>query len=212
MDTNTRPLVSLSYHSSEEAMEVDAMSVTDGLDNYDSDEDIQVLACYRESTPFLPQLAAGRATTSELTQCLNDFSLPPEDLIDSASTFTKPSQELLDWCVGGLPINFYDRYGNDHPITQCSQLNPIQDSPWSPPPEEQRPTDEFQYQHNPTNTVDSWYHNPYITGLGNSISGNCGLTHERYHSGSVVCGKSYLDIREEITLGYTEQIHIAGDT
>ena len=99
--------------------------MTDGLDNHDSDDGIQVLACYRESTPFSPQLAAGRAMTSELTQCLNDLSLPPEDLIDSVSTFTEPSQELLDWCVGGPPNNSYDRYGNDHPITKCSQLNPI---------------------------------------------------------------------------------------
>ena len=169
MDTNIRPLVSLSYHSSDEDMEVDAMSMTDGLDNYDSDDDIQVLACYRESTPFPSQLAAGRAMTSELTQCLNDLSLPPEDLIDSASTFTKPSQELLNWCVGGPKNNAYDGYGKDHPIAQCSHLNPIQDSPWSPPPEEQRPTDEFLNQHNPTNTIDSWYPNPHITGLGISI-------------------------------------------
>ena len=207
MDTNTRPLVSFFYNSSDEDMEVDAMSVTDELDNYDSDDDIQVLACY----PFPPQLVAGRAMTCELTHCLNDLSLPPEDLIDSASTFTEPSQELLDWCVGGLPGNSYNRYGNGHPITQCSQLNPIRDSPWSPSPEEQIPTDEFQYQHEPTNTVDSRFHNPRFTGLGISISGNCGLTNETYHSGCVVCGKSYIDIREKITLGYIEQTHIAGE-
>ena len=35
MDTNTRPLVCLSYHSSDEDMEVDVMSVTDGLDYHD---------------------------------------------------------------------------------------------------------------------------------------------------------------------------------
>ena len=73
------------------------MSVRDGLDFHDSDDDIQVLACYPESTPFPPQLAAGRGMTSEPTQCLNDLSLPPEDLIDSVSTFTEPSQELLEW-------------------------------------------------------------------------------------------------------------------
>ena len=162
MDTNTRPLVSLSYHSSDEDMEVDAMSVTDEPDYHDSDDDIQVLACYPESTPLPPQLAAGRKMTSELTQCLNDLSLPPEDLIDSVSTFTGPSQELLDWCVGGPPNNFGDHYGNNHPIAQCSQLNPIRDSPWSPPPEEQGPTDDFQRQHNPINTVDSWYHIPTL--------------------------------------------------
>ena len=114
MDTNIRPLVNLSYHSSDEGLEVDTMPMTDGLNNYDSDDDNQVQVCYRESTPFPPQLAAGRAMTSELTQCPNDLSLPPEDLIDSASTFTEPSQELLDWCFGGPPNNAYDCYGNDH--------------------------------------------------------------------------------------------------
>ena len=28
----------------------------------------------------------------------------------------------------------------------------------------------------------------------------------------MVCGKSFIDIREEITLGYIEQTHIAGET
>ena len=77
--------------------------------------------------------------TTELTQCLNDLSLPHDDLTDSISTFTEPSQELLDWCVGGPPINYHDCYIDDHPMAQCSQLNPIRDSPWSPPPEEQTP-------------------------------------------------------------------------
>ena len=133
-------------------------------------------------------------------------------MIDSVSTFTEPSQELLDWCVGGPPNEFYDHYGNNHPISQCSQLNPIRDSPWSPPPEEQGPTDDFQCQHNTISTVDSWYHNPHITGLGISISSNCSLPNETYHSGCVVCGKSFIDIREEITLGYIEQTHIPGET
>ena len=150
--------------------------------------------------------------TTELTQCLNDLSLPHEDLIDSVSTLTEPSQQLLDWSVGGPPNNSYDRFGNDHPITHCSQLNPIRDSPWSLPPEKQGPIDDFQHQRNPINTIDSWYHNPHITGLGIIISGSCGLPNETNHSGCVVCGKSYIDIREEITLGYIEQTHIAGET
>ena len=91
-DHNIRPLVSLSYLSSDEDMEIDAVSVTNGLDNQDIDDDIQVLACYRESVPYPPQLVAGRTMTTELTQCLNDLSLSHEDLIDSNSTVTEPSQ------------------------------------------------------------------------------------------------------------------------
>ena len=55
IEESFRPLVSLSYHFSDEDMEIDSVSVTDGLDNQDSDHEFQVLACYRESTPFPPK-------------------------------------------------------------------------------------------------------------------------------------------------------------
>ena len=51
-DDLARPLVSLSYQSSDEDMVKDSVSVADITDNNDSDDDIQVLACYRENTPF----------------------------------------------------------------------------------------------------------------------------------------------------------------
>ena len=47
IDDLARPLVSLSYQSSDEDMEIDSVSVTDSFDNPDSDDDIQVLACFR---------------------------------------------------------------------------------------------------------------------------------------------------------------------
>ena len=117
LDALTRPLFSLSYQSSDEDMEIDSVSIADNLENQDCDEDIQDLACYRESDPFLPQLIAGRAMTTELSQYLNDFSLPNEDSVVSASTFTEPSQDLREWRVGGPPGNSYDWYRNNHPIT-----------------------------------------------------------------------------------------------
>ena len=212
IDDLTRPLVSLSYQFSDEDMEIDSVSVADNTDNNDSDDDIQVLACHRENIPFPPQLVGGRAMTTELTQYLNDLSLPHEDLTDSISTFTEPSQELLDWCVGGPPINYHDCYIDDHPIAQCSQLNPIRDSPWLPPPEEQTPATNLVSQHYRNDEVDSWYGNAHITGLGISVSGSCGLQNENFHSGCVVCDKSIEDIRAEITLGYLEQTHIEGET
>ena len=37
-------------------------------------------------------------------------------------------------------------------------------------------------------------------------------TERGLHSGCVVCGKSFLEIREEITLGYLEGSHVSGET
>ena len=101
LEEHDRPLVSLSYQSSDEELEVDSVSIADGPDGQDSDDDIQVLACYRENIPFPPQFTAGRAMTTELAHCSNDLNIPDDDLIGSVSTFTDPSQDLLDWCVGG---------------------------------------------------------------------------------------------------------------
>ena len=212
LEEHDRPLVSLSYQSSDEEMEVDSASVTDGPDGQDSDDDIQVLACYRENVPFPPQLIAGRALTTELAHCLNDVNIPDDDLIGSASTFTDPSQDLLDWCVGGPPRTSYGSNANDHPITYCGQLNPIRDSPWSPPPEDQGPSVDTYQPMQPHGSADSWFGNSHITGLGSSVSGSCGQPNETTQTGCVICGKSSADIKEEITLGYLEQTHIPGET
>ena len=101
MEESIKPLVSLSYQTADEDMEKDSISVTDGLHNQDSDDEFQVIACYRENAPFPNQLVAGRATTTEQTNCLNELSLQVEELFESISTFTEHSQDLLEWCVGG---------------------------------------------------------------------------------------------------------------
>ena len=41
-------------------MEIDSVSVNDNLTNQESDDEIQIIACYRENTPFFPQLVDGR--------------------------------------------------------------------------------------------------------------------------------------------------------
>ena len=65
-DDRTRPLVSLSYRSCDEDMEVDSIYSVHDTDQCDSDEDdIQVIACYSENPEFPPQLTAGRAMTSD---------------------------------------------------------------------------------------------------------------------------------------------------
>ena len=57
IDDLARPLVSLSYQSSDEDMEIDSVSVADITDNNDSDDDIQVLACHRGNIPFPPSIS-----------------------------------------------------------------------------------------------------------------------------------------------------------
>ena len=150
--------------------------------------------------------------TAELTHCLNDLNLPNEDIIESITTFTDPSQDLLEWCAGGPPGTTYNPNENDHPITKCYGLNPIRDSPWSPPLEDQGPSSDAYHTLRPDVYTDSWYSNSHITGLGISISGNCGIPNETFQAGCVICGKSSIDIKEEITLGYLGQTHIAGET
>ena len=84
--------------------------------------------------------------------------------------------------------------------------------------EEQRPTiahtDQFHTtdRQQPENNGDSLYRNTHITGIDISVSGNCGVPNETFNTGCVVCGKTYADIKEEITLGYIEQTHITGET
>ena len=153
---------------------------------------------------------AGRAMTTELTECLNDLNIPPSEPIDSVSTFSEPSNSLIDWFVGNPQPTYYGQSASDYPIAQCSRLEPFPDSPLSPPLFDQRPTyDSPQGAEIPIQT--NWYNNPHITGLGISISGNCGQPNEVYYSGCVVCGKDYPAIKEEITLGYLEKTHFPGE-
>ena len=96
-ELHPRSLVDLSYQSSDEYMDVDSITSTkDILGVENDDDDIQVLACYRVNPVFPPQLAAGRAMTTELTECLNDLNLPTSELLESASTFTEPSHSLIE--------------------------------------------------------------------------------------------------------------------
>ena len=65
----TRSLVNLSYQSSDEDMDIDSINSTKDVQDIVSEEDdIQVLACYRYNDEFPPQLAAGKAMTTELSE------------------------------------------------------------------------------------------------------------------------------------------------
>ena len=148
IEEHPRSLVSLSYASSEENMEIDSVtSVQDLQDRESLDDDIQLLACYYEHPPFSPQLLAGRAMIANLTQCLNDLSLPSEAFLEDASTFTEPSDELINWIIGNPPSTYANRAIGEHPIAVCSQLIPEVESPASPPPIDQMPS--YHYENYP---------------------------------------------------------------
>ena len=85
------------YHTRPQMdMDVDYVtSVQDLLDQEADDDEIQVLACYYENTPF-PQLVAGRAMTTDLTQGFNDLILPADSILDTIDIFTEPSDELIN--------------------------------------------------------------------------------------------------------------------
>ena len=103
-----RSLVDLSYQSSDEDMDIDSITSTDDAKDVVSDDDeIQVLACYNYNDTLPPQLVAGRAMTTEFTECLNDLNIPPSEPIDSVSTFSEPSDFLIDWFVGNPPPSYY---------------------------------------------------------------------------------------------------------
>ena len=92
----------------------------------DSDEDdIQVIACYSESPEFPPQLAAGRTTTTDLTECLSYLSLPEAAESVTESYFREPSEEIREWFVGIPPSTYSGVQPQEHPIhntvklTQC---------------------------------------------------------------------------------------------
>ena len=207
-----RSLVDLCYQSSDEDMDIDSVTSTDDTQNVVSDDDeIQVLACYNYNGAIPSQLVARRTMTTELTECLNDLNIPPSEPIDSVSTFSEPSSSLIDWFVGNPPPTYYGQSASDYPIAQCSRLDPVPESPLSPPLLDQRPT--YDSPQGPGTLLEtSWSDNPHITGLGISISGNCGQPNEVYYTGCIVCGKDYPAIKEEITLGYLEKTHFPGES
>ena len=63
-----RPLVS-EYESSDEDMEIDTESTTAINQSQDEDSDIEVIAFYRETPIYPPQIVAGRAMTFDIGAC-----------------------------------------------------------------------------------------------------------------------------------------------
>ena len=128
----SRPLVSALYESSEEDMEIDSASVTAIEQDQDQDSDIEVIACYRETPVYPPQLVGGRAMTFDHDAHTDDeirYFCGPSGSLDS--TFD-PSDSLVDWFVGSPPTQSYRANDPNHRMANCSQLEPIPYSPMSP--------------------------------------------------------------------------------
>ena len=112
----------------------------------------------------------------------------------------------------GIPVPIHNgRPIEEHPIARCSQLNPVVESPTSPPLIDQIPCYHYETYRQQELISDELAHNHHITGLAITVSGSCGQPNETYHTGCMVCGKSLHEIKEEITLGYLEGSHIRGE-
>ena len=206
-----RPLVSEDYNSSDEDMEVDVLSIPEDSKQDDGcDSDIEIIACYREAPMFPPQLAGGRAMTTELDANEYDLTQSQYGQPGSVASTTDPSDSLIEWFVGNPPQRTYKEGDSRHQIAQCSRLEPLPYSPLSPPLEEQGPSVAQYHGEYPEEQrqESERIKNSHISLMTISASGICGTPNYIQYGGCTVCGKSYAAIQEEITLGYLEQTHI----
>ena len=96
---------------------------------------------------------------TEITECLSDLSLPNSELVESASTLSDPLNSLVDWLFGN-PHSHYGKSVSNHPVAHCGQIDPVLDTPLSPPLVDQRPTNDFGHDVYQSYAGDSWTNNP----------------------------------------------------
>ena len=95
VDELIQPLVSLSYLSSDKEMEVDCPLSTTNEDQ-EADSDIEVIACYRETSVPIPQMTENRRMTVDLSGC-RDNETCSEILLSQGSFFdSEPNNELVN--------------------------------------------------------------------------------------------------------------------
>ena len=218
VDDLIQPIVSLSYLSSDEEMDVDDPSQATE-NEVDRDSDIEVLACYSEIRPFEQQATAGRFMTTDLTGCLtgcphwlpDDLSIPEALYGPSSTESNHPPSDLIDLVLGQSPPLESVVPIDQRPIAQRSKLEPIPDTPESPPIQEQgtngnainNPLSDDQFPY--------WPDNAHLTGVAVRTSATCGKPNFFEHGDCYVCGRSFDTIREEITLNFLEQTDIDGE-
>ena len=134
LDEMTTSLVNPVYASSEdeEEMEVDLLSVS-GSGRHSDDSDIEVIACYRHVPVTQSNTIAPRKMTTDLFGCVDDGfpDFPWEDLEDLWPEKFQSAKVELGMGPGALGQE------NNCPISQCSNLIPLVETPLSPPLSEQ---------------------------------------------------------------------------
>ena len=210
VDELIQPLVSLSYLSSDDEMEVDCPFSQTEVDSAE-DSDIEVIACYREAPVSIPKRVGGRGMTLDLSSC-GDSESQSNTLRSQGSYFNlEPDSELIDLVLGLHPPTRGPTDVNNQLIADCSQLEPAQESPQSPPPHERGhqtiPEVPRWDQDEPY-----WSPNSHTTGVPVWTSGHCGGQNLVQHGDCVVCGKSADIIQEEVTFDYPKRTHRAGES
>ena len=106
-------------------MEVDSASVTAIDQGQDSDSDIEVIACYRETPVYPPQLVGGRAMTFDQDACVDDETQRLYGQSGSIDSTFDPSDSLVKWFVGSPTTRTYTANDPNHRMANCNQLEPI---------------------------------------------------------------------------------------
>ena len=121
VDELIQPLVSLSYLSSEEEMEVDCPSTGTEQDQ-DQDSDIEVIACFRETSMPIPKKVGGRGMTLDLSSCADNDSLS-NTLCSEASYFNSGAKQRFN--RPGVRVTPSDRRTDWHRRTSYGDLQSI---------------------------------------------------------------------------------------
>ena len=135
-----RPLVSALYESSEEVMGAVSTSIVATELEQDADSVIEVIACYRETPIYPPQLVAGRAMTFDLDAFGYERTQAQCEPSGSIGSTLDSSDSLINWFVGSPPSRTFAANDSNHQMANCSRIEPIPFSPMSPPLVDQGPS------------------------------------------------------------------------
>ena len=210
VDELIQPLVSLSYLSSDDEMEVDCPLSKTVVDP-DGDSDIEVIACYREAPVSISKKVGPQGMTLDLSSC-TDSESQSNTLCSQGSYFnSEPSSELIDIVLGLHPPTRGPTDVDSHLLANCGKLEPVLECPQSPPPRARGhqviPEAPHWDQDEPY-----WPPNSHITGVAVRTSGHCGVQNVVQHGDCLVCDKSADIIQEEVTLNYLERTHWARES
>ena len=177
----------------------------------DNDSDIERIACYSEQPTPKPQVVAGRGMTCDLPSS-NGFSLYDGLYGSSTKADSDPEDELINLVLGIGPTNGNGAPLEERPIARSAQVQPMPDTPQSPPEYEWGPNTVFAEDRWSSYQADHQPEQAHITGVAVSTSGVCGNPNYVARSDCYVCRKSFGSIKEEITFYYLERTHMHGET